>query len=87
MLPCMEALMLELEKKLNLEELNAESKQDAEILLEQSKESHTKFQPVINSCDEEYIALEKSEEEMDQMIKGFKSFLLIEKVKMDAMEE
>ncbi len=87
MLPYMEALMLEIEKKLNLEELDEESRQDAEILLGQVRESHTKLQPVVESCDEEYHALEKSEEEMDQMIKEFKSFLLIEKVKMDAMEE
>jgi hypothetical protein len=46
-----------------------------------------KLKPVIEASDAGYLEMEERDAEMTRMIKEFKSFLLIEKIKMDAMED
>jgi hypothetical protein len=45
-----------------------------------------RLQPVIDSHNEEYKALEAREEEMEKLVHEFKNSLLIEKIKLDTWE-
>jgi chromosome condensin MukBEF ATPase and DNA-binding subunit MukB len=50
----------------------------------QLNDSMARLQPVLENSDEEVTALEDKEREMDKMIHQFKTYLQIEKIKLDA---
>lgn len=53
----------------------------------QMQESLSRLRPVLNDSDEEVSALEAKETEMTRLIHQFKSYLQIEKIKLDMSQE
>lgn len=53
----------------------------------QMKESLNRLRPVLQTSDEEVDALQQKEKEMDKLIHQFKTYLQIEKIKLNAYPE
>jgi molybdopterin-biosynthesis enzyme MoeA-like protein len=53
----------------------------------QMQESLNRLRPVLSDSNEEVTALEQKEQEMTRLIHQFKNYLLIEKIKLDTLEE
>jgi len=53
----------------------------------QMQDSLNRLRPVLNDSDEEVRALEAKETEMTRLIHQFKSYLQIEKIKLDMSQE
>ncbi|WP_299707770.1 hypothetical protein [uncultured Pontibacter sp.] len=69
----------------------AEQNQDVinhtEGAVAQMKESLNRLRPVLQTSDEEVDALQQKEKEMDKLIHQFKTYLQIEKIKLNAYPE
>ncbi|MCP2044836.1 hypothetical protein [Pontibacter sp. HSC-36F09] len=69
----------------------AEQNQDVinhtEDAVAQMKESLNRLRPVLQTSDEEVDALQQKEKEMDKLIHQFKTYLQIEKIKLNAYPE
>jgi hypothetical protein len=87
MIPFMEFYIRELHDRLDKEVSAPELKAQTEAVLIQMQESLQKLKPVIENSDATYDEMEARDAEMTRIIKEFKSFLLIEKIKMDAIED
>ncbi|MFL5729301.1 MAG: hypothetical protein ACJ75J_07420 [Cytophagaceae bacterium] len=87
MIPFMEFYIQELHGRMEKELTAPELKAQTEAVLNQMQESLQKLKPVIEASDLSYQEMETRDAEMTKMIKEFKSFLLIEKIKMDAIED
>jgi hypothetical protein len=87
MVSFMEFYMKELQGRVEEEVTSTELKAQTEAMLVQMQETLQKLKPVIEASDAGYHEMEERDAEMTRMIKEFKSFLLIEKIKMDAMED
>jgi hypothetical protein len=87
MIPFMEFYIGELHGRIEKELASPELKAQTEAALTQMQETLQKLKPVIEASDLSYHEMEERDAEMTKMIKEFKSFLLIEKIKMDAMED
>lgn len=61
--------------------------QQSEEAIVQLNDSLSRLRPVLETSDEEVTALDQKEREMDKMIHQFKSYLLIEKIKLDTYQE
>ena len=86
MIPFMEFYIGELHGRIEKELTSPELKAQTEAILAQMQETLQKLKPVIEASDLSYHEMEIRDAEMASMIKQFKSFLLIEKIKMDAMD-
>jgi hypothetical protein len=87
MIPFMEFYINELHERLDKEISEPELKVQTEAILIQMQENLQKLKPVIETSDITYREMEERDTEMTKIIKEFKSFLLIEKIKMDAIED
>jgi hypothetical protein len=87
MIPFMEFYIGELQGRVEKELDAPELKTQTEAILIQMQETLQKLKPVIDASDVSYLEMEERDAEMTKMIKEFKSFLLIEKIKMDAIED
>ncbi|EJF09400.1 MULTISPECIES: hypothetical protein [Pontibacter] len=69
----------------------AEQNQDVinhtEDAVAQMKDSLSRLRPVLQTSDEEVDALQQKEKEMDKLIHQFKTYLQIEKIKLNAYPE
>ncbi|MBF8965635.1 hypothetical protein I0P70_20455 [Pontibacter sp. FD36] len=69
----------------------AEQNQDVinhtEDAVAQMKDSLSRLRPVLQTSDEEIDALQQKEKEMDKLIHQFKTYLQIEKIKLNAYSE
>ncbi|MCC9167516.1 hypothetical protein [Pontibacter harenae] len=74
-------------------EQGQETQQNEELLahtadaIVQLNDSLSRLRPVLETSDEEVVALDEKEREMDKMIHQFKAYLMIEKIKMDTFQE
>ena len=87
MIPFMEFYIGDLHSRIEKELDSPELKAQTESILIQMQETLQKLKPVIEASDAGYLEMEERDAEMTKMIKEFKSFLLIEKIKMDALED
>jgi len=87
MIPFMEFYIKELHERLEKEVTEPELKVQTEAVLTQMQESLQKLKPVIEISDTTFREMEERDAEMTKIIKEFKNFLLIEKIKMDAIED
>jgi hypothetical protein len=87
MIPFMESYIGELHGRMEKELTSPELKAETEAILIQMQETLHKLKPVIEASDISYREMEERDAEMTKMIKEFKSFLRIEKIKMDAIED
>ncbi|WP_114779121.1 hypothetical protein [Botryobacter ruber] len=82
----LEAYIAELEQSV-LTEQNEELKAHTEAAIVQLNDSLARLRPVLGTSDEELTALNQKEKEMDRLIHQFKTYLQIEKIKLDAYQE
>jgi hypothetical protein len=68
-------------------EQNQEVIDHTEDAVAQMRESLSRLRPVLQTSDEEVDALQQKEKEMDKLIHQFKTYLQIEKIKLNAYPE
>jgi hypothetical protein len=68
-------------------EQNQEVIDHTEGAVAQMRESLSRLRPVLQTSDEEVDALQQKEKEMDKLIHQFKTYLQIEKIKLNAYPE
>ena len=82
----LDAYIKELEQGLETQE-NEELLAHTEDAIVQLKDSLSRLKPVLETSNEEVLALNEKEGEMDKMIHQFKTYLMIEKIKLDTYQE
>jgi chromosome segregation ATPase len=85
MIRFMENVISELEA--GMASLPPESAEETKGLIEQMQEGLGRLKPVIEGADSEYEEFREREQEMAKLINDFKSYLLIEKIKMDSWNQ
>jgi hypothetical protein len=83
----MEDFIEKLETTIASGQLTEELKEQSQGLIKEMTGHLDKLKPVIQSVDAEYNDMMIRETEMAKMIREFKSYLLIEKIKMDSWNE
>lgn len=78
----MESVIFDLEK--GISSMSAETAEETKALIAQMQEGLARLKPVIEGADNEYEEFRQREQEMTKLINDFKSYLLIEKIKMDS---
>jgi phage terminase small subunit len=81
----MEHVIRELET--GLEQMNPETAEETKDLIAQMQDGLSKLRPVIENSDAEYEEFKARDIEMAKLINEFKSYLLIEKIKMDSWNQ
>lgn len=66
---------------------SAEKREQTQAVIDQMESNVTALKPLIEASDADYKEMLERDAEMTKIIRDFKTQLLIEKVKMDAMEE
>lgn len=82
----LEDYILELELQVQQEQ-NEELKEHTQAAILQLNESLARLRPVLATSDEEVQALQLKEKEIDSLIHQFKTYLQIEKIKLEAYQE
>jgi molybdopterin-biosynthesis enzyme MoeA-like protein len=82
----LEVYMKELEITLETEQSPAMREHILQSIA-QMQESLNRLRPVLADSNEEVTALDQKEQEMTRLIHQFKNYLLIEKIKLDTLEE
>ncbi|MBJ6119132.1 hypothetical protein JAO76_13065 [Pontibacter sp. BT310] len=82
----LEVYMKELETTLETEQ-NPAMREHILQSIAQMQESLNRLRPVLSDSNEEVTALDQKEQEMTRLIHQFKNYLLIEKIKLDTLEE
>lgn len=82
----LELYIKELETALQTEQ-NEAMREHIVTSVAQMRDSLNRLRPVLNDSDEEVSALEAKETEMTRLIHQFKSYLQIEKIKLDMSQE
>jgi len=83
----LEQYVQEMEANTQNEALPAEVRQQSEQVIEQLQVSLAQLKPVLEGSDQEMADLEKTELEMSKMVHQFKSYLLIEKIKLNTWQD
>ncbi|QCR24876.1 hypothetical protein [Pontibacter sp. SGAir0037] len=86
MVPFLELYIRELEQSLETQQ-NQAVVEHTEEAITQLQDSLSRLKPVLETSNEEVIALDQKEREMDKMIHQFKNYLQIEKIKLDTYQE
>ncbi|GAB3811627.1 hypothetical protein [Pontibacter rugosus] len=86
MVEFLEMYIKELENSLTTD-MAPEMRQHTEAAIPQLQDSLFRLRPVLETSNEEVMALSEKEQEMDKMIHQFKNYLLIEKIKLDTYQE
>ncbi|MDX5348832.1 MAG: hypothetical protein LPJ89_05115, partial [Hymenobacteraceae bacterium] len=87
MLRFLEAYSFELEQVLEKQELPEAQLDQMNTVVAQLHDNINKLRPVLEGSDAEFETLLQKEKEMEQLIRQFKTYLQIEKIKMESMEE
>jgi hypothetical protein len=82
MIRFMESVIAELAS--GLEQMPPETAEETRKLIEQMEGGLAQLRPVIESADSEYEEFRQRDAEMSKLINDFKSYLMIEKIKMDS---
>ncbi|QMU28914.1 hypothetical protein [Adhaeribacter radiodurans] len=82
----MEDYVAELNANILNEELPEEVRQHSQVVVEQLKQNIFQLQPVLTQSDEEFTQMNQRDEEMTQLLQNFKSYLQIEKIKMESWQ-
>lgn len=83
----MENFINDLDTAMQNEAMEPQLKEQSAGLIAEMQLNLDKLKPVISHVDKEYEEMQQRDTEMSKMIREFKSYLLIEKVKMDSWEE
>lgn len=83
MIPYVESVVAEIEKKVAVENLDDNSKQHYLDSLAQMKANLEKLKPVVENSAIDLANLELRDKEMTDMVHKFKKHLMIEKIKME----
>ncbi|PSR53551.1 hypothetical protein AHMF7605_08440 [Adhaeribacter arboris] len=86
MLLFMQDYVAKLNANIDNEALDPEVRQHSEIVVEQIKQNILQLEPVLNQSDEEFTQMNQRDEEMTRLLQSFKSYLQIEKIKMDSWQ-
>ncbi len=83
MIPYVESVVAEIEKKSEAEGLDEASKQHYQAAIDQMKGNLAKLKPVVDNSAIDIANLELRDKEMADMVHKFKKHLMIEKIKME----
>lgn len=83
MVPYIEALVIELEQKVEVGGMPELAKAQTLQSIEEMKQNVARIQSVIEVSDQEFQDMQERELEMSKLVHEFKNYLLIEKIKMD----
>jgi len=83
MIPYVESVVAEIEKKAEAENLDEASKQHYTDAITQMKGNLAKLKPVVENSAIDIANLELRDKEMAEMVHKFKKHLMIEKIKME----
>ncbi|MDQ3290338.1 MAG: hypothetical protein M3Q05_03505 [Bacteroidota bacterium] len=86
MLAFMEDYVAELNTNITNEDLPIEVREHSQTVVEQLKQNILQLQPVLTQSDEEFSQMNQRDEEMTRLLQNFKSYLQIEKIKMDSWQ-
>ncbi len=83
MVPYVEQFVANLELKLQLEDIDEETKEYNLLAIEQFKSNLSQLKPVVEASDLDLAELVNRDKEMDEIIGKFKKHLMIEKILME----
>ena len=83
MLQFFEDLLAQLDTSIGNAAIDTESREQVLAMKEQITESLSILRPVVESADQNLMAIRQKDDEMARMLHEFKNYLLIEKIKLD----
>jgi hypothetical protein len=83
MIPFTEALINELQNKIEAQNPPEDVKEQTLASMEQMRGNLTKIQEIVDASDIEYKEMKERDLEMSKLVHEFKNYLKIEKIKMD----
>ncbi|MDQ4140066.1 MAG: hypothetical protein M3142_06040 [Bacteroidota bacterium] len=86
MLQFMEDYVNELNANIANESLPLEVREHSQAVVEQLNQNILQLKPVLSQADEEFTQMNQRDEEMSRLLENFKSYLQIEKIKMDSWQ-
>ena len=83
MIPYVERFVVNMQNRLEDENLDDDSRQQTTMALEQMIANIGKLKPVVEASDKDVAELEEREKQMADMVHKFKKHLMIEKIKLE----